>query len=93
MRTCNICGETKPLDEYYYQLGKPMKRCKACQRAYARQWAELQKDKMLLTRAKYNDSKYRTKKEREERATARKENTNASGIRTTEASHLAGANS
>lgn len=66
MRTCNICGESKPLDEYYYQLGKPMKRCKACQCAYARQWAELQKDKMLLTRAKYNDSMYRTKRAREE---------------------------
>lgn len=75
MKTCNICGETKPVSEYYLQIGKPMKRCKACQRAYARQWAELHKDKMMKTRAKYNNSVYRTKAVREERAIARQEAT------------------
>lgn len=71
MRTCNVCGKEKPLSEYYLQAGKPMKRCKDCQRYYARQWAELQKDKMLKTRAKYHNSVYRTKKVREDRAMAR----------------------
>jgi hypothetical protein len=71
MKTCNICSETKPLADYYYQVGKPMRRCKSCQCAYARAWAELSKDKMLATRAKYKDSKYRTKVVREDRAAQR----------------------
>lgn len=61
MKSCNSCNETKPVAEYYFQLGKPMNRCKECQKSYARQWSELNKKKMMETRAKYDISKYRTK--------------------------------
>lgn len=69
MKICSICEETKPVTDYYRQNGKLMKRCKACQCAYVRQWSQLQKEKMMQTRAKYDGSKYRTKK-----ANTRKEN-------------------
>ncbi|MFI0478859.1 MAG: hypothetical protein ACH349_07090 [Candidatus Rhabdochlamydia sp.] len=39
-----------------------MNRCKECQKSYVRQWSELNKKKMMETRAKYDISKYRTKR-------------------------------
>jgi hypothetical protein len=31
MRTCNVCGETKPLNEYYFNnKGNPHGKCKKC---------------------------------------------------------------
>lgn len=66
-----MCNKTKPLEEFYYQKGNPMRRCKECQRAYAREWAEINRDAMLKNRAKYYNSKYRTREVRAERAESR----------------------
>jgi hypothetical protein len=67
-KTCNICYEEKPLEQFYIQKGKPMCRCKDCQRMYARKWHQLNKLKMMETRAKFHNSRYRTKKMAEKQA-------------------------
>lgn len=67
-KTCNICYEEKPIEEFYIQKNNPMCRCKECQRMYARKWHQLNKLKMMETRAKFHNSKYRTKKMAEKEA-------------------------
>lgn len=62
MKICNSCNETKPATEYYFQIGKTQNQCKDCQKSYARTWAEINRKKILETRAKYDVSKYRTKR-------------------------------
>ncbi len=32
-KTCTRCGVEKPLDEYYFEKGRPRGRCKTCHRA------------------------------------------------------------
>lgn len=76
MKKCSVCGETKPVADYYQQNGKPMKRCRDCQKSYARQWAVLTRTQILKTREKYVNHDYRTTK-----AHVRK-NHNASSDRT-----------
>jgi hypothetical protein len=61
MKTCSICNQTKPVTDYYQQKGKYMKRCKECQKTYARLWAAMHYEKALRTREKYGLSSYRTK--------------------------------
>lgn len=44
MKTCGTCGETKPLDEFSRKTGnRRQSKCKACSRAYAKQWYEANK--------------------------------------------------
>lgn len=33
MKTCNRCGETKPLDGFYFEKGRPRSNCKDCHKA------------------------------------------------------------
>lgn len=61
MEPCKFCKKIKAVSEYYFRLGKPMMRCKECQRSYAGQWSALSKEKIMETKAKYNLSKYRAK--------------------------------
>jgi hypothetical protein len=40
MKTCKICGQTFPLDNFYKGAAK----CKPCHKAYARAWAKANPD-------------------------------------------------
>lgn len=44
-KACIKCGETKPLDAYYLQRGKPQARCKACVQARNRAYAKANPEK------------------------------------------------
>ena len=61
MKTCKICNKNKELSDFYKSGETYMARCKDCQRAYGRKWAELNKLKMLETREKFGKDQYRTK--------------------------------
>ena len=72
MKTCSICKETKPVADYYQQKGVPQKRCKECQKAYARKWNAQQYEKIIKVRERYG-IKYRTKTTRKENHNENKE--------------------
>lgn len=59
MKTCKLCGETKPLDEFHRSNSAPdgrQYRCKTCATAAARQWALDHPDAKRAADRKYNAS-------------------------------------
>jgi hypothetical protein len=64
MMTCSICEIEKPVADYYQSNGKPQKRCKECQKAYARQWNAQHYEKIIKVRERFG-IKYRTKTRKE----------------------------
>lgn len=40
MRKCKVCGEEKPITEFYKHAGYPDTKCKECAKAYSRRYAE-----------------------------------------------------
>lgn len=55
-KTCSKCGETKPLDEFHRLTRSKdghQSRCKLCNRAYAAQWGQDNKEYVRETRREY----------------------------------------
>lgn len=70
-QVCNTCLINMPLTEFYVRRGKPLPRCKACERARLRQWRidNPQKAKEI-DRARNNDPKRVAKQKEYKRSEA-----------------------
>lgn len=45
-KVCSCCDESKPVDGFYMQKGKPESLCKECRRAKNKEWRQANPDKM-----------------------------------------------
>lgn len=52
-RTCKVCGETKPISEYYKHAGYADTKCKECAKAYSREYGRNHKEKIKAYRKEY----------------------------------------
>lgn len=73
MRKCQLCGEEKDLEQFYWSQGKRMTRCKECHKNYVKMWRKHHREQVLEHRKRYND-KYRAR-----RKDAAKRSTQADG--------------
>jgi hypothetical protein len=53
LRTCKVCGITKPISEYYKHAGYADTKCKECARAYSREYGRTHKEKVKAYRVEY----------------------------------------
>ena len=52
-RTCKVCGQTKPVTEYYKHAGYYGAKCKECAKAYSREYERKHKEERIAYRKKY----------------------------------------
>lgn len=64
LRKCQLCGEVKDIEDYYWSQGKRMNRCKECHKNYVKMWRRHHREQVLAHRKKYN-AKYRKRKNSE----------------------------
>lgn len=64
LRKCMLCGQTKPLEDYYWSHGKRMTRCKECHKGYVKMWRKHHREQVKEHRKRYN-TKYRERKKLE----------------------------
>ena len=67
MRTCRVCGETKPINEYYAHKGWHDTKCKECAKAYSRKYRkEHLADRIAYSRKYYAEHKEENKRKSKE---------------------------
>ncbi len=56
MKTCKDCGQTKTLDDFYLNRGRPVSRCKLCYCAYRKRLSSPEKERRLALKSKFGIS-------------------------------------